>query len=98
MKSGIELIAIERQEQIDKHSRSVFSDIRDNSNKELSRAAHELLHDEPRMNGFPSNWDASIVSGMIGKSYRDRLIIAGAFIAAEIDRLNNIEDMSHGFL
>ena len=37
------------------------------------------------------NWDEDLWQKMCNKSYKDRLIIAGALIAAEIDRLQSIE-------
>lgn len=42
MKSGIELIAAERQEQIEKHGRTIKSDIANNKDFQLSYAASTL--------------------------------------------------------
>ena len=39
MKTGIELIAEERQEQIEKHGRSIERDVKENDNYQLSNAA-----------------------------------------------------------
>lgn len=97
MKTGIELIAQERQEQIEKHGRTIESDVDQNRFHQLSDAAAilcgiptELLYDEqPVPNDYaPFKWDLAIFNKMRGKDYKDRLIIAGALIAAEIDRLN----------
>lgn len=87
MKSGAELIAIERQEQIDKHGRTIERDVKENTNNELAIAAMLLLDKYPSAVGFPENWDQELVQKMISKPYKDRLIIAGAFIAAEFDRV-----------
>lgn len=92
MKTGIELIAIERKEQIEKHGRAVEKDVFQNNDRELSIAASELLHTAPYVEDFPPGWDKSIVIKMARKSYKERLIIAGALIAAEIDRLQNSQE------
>ena len=86
METGIELIAIERQEQIEKHNRSIEYDVDQNNNYELRRGAVALLEDDKtKFSGF---WNSKICEKMINKSYKERLIIAGALIAAEIDRIN----------
>jgi hypothetical protein len=89
MKNGIELITEERQEQIEKHKRTITKDILNNPNKELIVAARELLDTHPSNMGFPKSWDKIIVHRMASKSYQERLIIAGALIAAELDRLQS---------
>jgi len=96
MKStGIELIRIEREEQIEKHGISLNQDVIFNKECQLSIAAGHLIYGTPYA---PDNWDETIWNKMINKSYEDRLVIAGALIAAEIDRMlyinslkNNIE-------
>lgn len=88
MKTGIELIAQERKEQIEKHGRTVEKDVRENPSGELALGAANLIHVNCHENDFPGVWDVMICRHMAQKSYKDRLIIAGAFIAAEIDRLN----------
>jgi len=91
MKTGVELIAIERQEQIEKHG---FDNqyTKDHPeyylNKQLVIAATELLSQHPSIMRFPESWDnKATIHRMASKSYKERLIIAGALIAAEIDRL-----------
>lgn len=88
MKTGIELIAEERQEQISKHGRTVLNDVFENKGRQLVKAAQELLEQLPINTGFPPEWDKDVVDKMRSKSYYKRLIIAGALIAAEIDRIN----------
>lgn len=98
MKTGIELIVIERHEQLHKHGFSIQSDVENNSMMELSFAASLLCCPEPtRMGaspinnyGCPMGWDTKVWERMILKPYKDRLVIAGALCAAEIDRLNEI--------
>lgn len=93
MKNGIELIAQEREEQIKKHGRTIKKDVQFNDNEQLSMAAEMLLaadHEEwidPQ--SFPEDWDKTICAHMLSKPRKERLIIAGALIAAEIDRLQN---------
>lgn len=95
-KTGIELIAIEREEQFEKHGRSIDNDIRDNSTNQLTMAASILCVDYPYKHltlkdieeyQCPATWDKELWKKMVNKSYKERLVIAGALIAAEIDRL-----------
>lgn len=92
MKSGIELIAEERQEQITKHHRTVENDVKLNSEYQLLFGAKHLLepfdeYGEDDIEMTPTGWDEDIYRKMLNKTYKDRLVIAGALIAAEIDRL-----------
>jgi hypothetical protein len=98
MKTGIELIAAERQEQIEKHGRTIESDVKYNKDTQLSFGAAILTCPNPEQyqkaeNNYacPEGWDLKIWDKMRIKSYKDRLIIAGALIAAEIDRIQAIE-------
>lgn len=88
-KTGIELIALERQEQINKHGRSVEFDVEHNPNGELSCGAGILSQAfiPKNLPLIPNGWDERLWDKMLNKSYRKRLIIAGALIAAEIDRI-----------
>ena len=95
MKSGIELIEIERKEQIEKHGRSIENDAKFNSSNELPNTAALLINggewasfEESDMEMMPDGWDENIWRKMLLKTYPERLIIAGALIAAELDRLN----------
>lgn len=110
-KTGIELIAEERKEQIEKHNRSIEKDIELNGDYQLLNGASLLLHKwpegRPPKKGkhpneaeddslddvfrmlVPAGWDKNIWYKMFDKPYKERLIIAGALIAAEIDRINS---------
>ena len=91
-KKGILLIAQERQEQIDKHGRSVRYDAEFNRFGQFQDAAIMLMQtDRAKMNP-PSLWDKSLWNKMIIKPEKERLIIAGALIAAEIDRIQYEEE------
>lgn len=97
-KTGIELIAQERKEQIEKHGYNTDSDQKYN-NHEIAIVARELLDYHPSIHGLPASWRNSLVAHkMCSKSYKERLIIAGALIAAEIDRLqfNNSKNNTDG--
>ena len=94
-KTGIELIAQERKEQIEKHGYSVETDVEYYQRKELHRAAvYALTYDD---NWYPESWGLNFKSKMEEKRNNlilgtkefeiERLKIAGALIAAEIDRL-----------
>lgn len=94
MKKGIELIAIERQEQIKKHGVSVKMDKKINKRGQLIRAVEVLTTNRKlTMNEIksykPFNWNESVWTKMCVKSYKKRLIISGALIAAEYDRLTS---------
>lgn len=89
---GAAEISKERQEQIKKHGYDYGHDNKINDNQQLSLAALMLLsvdYEEgidPK--SYPDGWDEDICDKMIRKPRKERLIIAGALIAAEIDRLN----------
>jgi len=89
MKTGIELIAAERQEQIEKHGYTVVKDVAFNNHYQIPSAVRKLTKRNPGIEEFdaPQYWDSLIWERMIDKTYKDRLIIAGALIAAEIDRI-----------
>lgn len=96
--NGVELIAKEREEQLSKHGRTVELDKEQNTEYQLTDAAAALSMAVPEgLQGAylqsqgehpPVGWDSEIWNKMIRKDYRDRLIIAGALIAAEIDRIS----------
>lgn len=91
--TGIELIAFEREEQISKHGYTIEKDVLYNSEFQLTDAAYVLAQDFPNElknhyeNNPPIGWNLNIWKRMINKPYERRLIIAGALIAAEIDRI-----------
>lgn len=105
--TGIELIAQERKEQIEKHGYT--EELTKNNPKwyrdhQLARVAGLLTHPEgleelTKMHPMEmaidmhliEHWNEDKLRYMAGKSYKDRLIIAGALIAAEIDRINAME-------
>lgn len=89
--SGIERMFNERVEQIKKHKRTPLDDFQYNHRGELIDVAQNLLREQPHMTLFPDSWDEESVKKMYAKSYKDRLVISGALIAAEIDRLELIE-------
>jgi len=84
MKPGIELIAEERAEQIEKHGRTVEKDVELNVNGQLMDAVEELIVLPKNFYGFntPTNWNKNLFTKMMIKPYKDRLVIAGALIAA----------------
>jgi hypothetical protein len=89
--TGIELIAEERRQQVEKHG---FNEAHDSSSfnqcGELKEAALHLLSDGALP--FPSQWMFDWKIKFSRKSKLERLTIAGALIAAEIDRLNRINN------
>ena len=97
MKTGIELIAIERQEQIEKHGYTIERDV-DSYDFENNDGLYELpvmaiAAIEGNDGHAPAGWDLVLVQKICDKEYKDRLIIAGALIAAEIDRIQALENI-----
>lgn len=90
MKTGIELIAIERSEQIIKHQWDLTRD-EDYGNGELLKAAEFCLTDNDE--AWPWH-DGGIGTHFFNKtkakSKQDRIILAGAYCAAELDRRHGI--------
>jgi hypothetical protein len=94
MTKAIELIAKERQEQIEKHGYTQQEDAsrydEDNSENyaepsQLIDAAIASIYGVKKE--FPISWvESPFVDKICHKNYRERLVIAGALIAAEIDR------------
>ncbi len=88
MESGIELITQERAEQLSKHGYSTHGDRQLNSKGQLRKAAYMLIDHGAFINDAPEGWDKGIWNKMKRKTVKERLIIAGALIAAEIDRIS----------
>lgn len=97
METGIELIAEERQEQINKHGWTLEHDSNEHSAQELRIVAVRALtfDDKPPKEGrytarnIDCDWEDT-EDKICSKPYKERLIIAGALIAAEIDRINHL--------
>ena len=89
METGIKLIALEREEQIEKHGRTVRDDVKFNNKGQLKDAAFRLLFSLCRHLDPPEGWNVKVWNKMKRKTVKEKLIIAGALIAAEIDRLNH---------
>lgn len=97
-KTGIELIAQERKEQIEKHGYTIEKDTEEQISFQLSGVATLLcipdfkdvgLEVEDLEEHRPFNWNKQRFIKLVKKPYVERLVIAGALIAAEIDRLQN---------
>jgi len=87
-KTGIELIAQERQEQIEKHGWSLDRD-QDYADGQLKQAALYCL--APHIFGWPNGWIIRFKDKVDNKTKIEQLTVAGALIAAEIDRLQSEE-------
>lgn len=90
-KTGIELIAKERQEQIEKHGWSLSHDSNYQS-KELQQAAYYCLMlagykgYKGQNRHWPDDWSSHFEHKIINKSVIEKLMVAGAFLMAENDR------------
>lgn len=87
-KTGIELIGQERKEQIEKHGYTTDIDKDVNKYCELLGAAEYIINKD--RNKFPLRWHLSLMEKFDKKSRIEQLTVAGALIAAEIDRLNEL--------
>lgn len=93
MKTGIELIAKERSEQIEKHGFKAEDETQHYQSNELIDAAMYCLMEDDDL--YPRSWGFWFHDNMRKKEERmseqeftiERLKIAGALIAAEIDRI-----------
>jgi len=93
-KTGIDLISEHREERI-KEGRTIKEDVSVNPRMELRKGAIALICKSDgtgTAEAFPSAWKNDVIMKMIHKSYKDRLVIAGAMIASEIDRLIATEE------
>jgi len=93
---GVSSIREERSDQIMDQGETIKYDVDNNSAGQLPEAASMLAFENIEdIHGIedsaPEGWDYDQWNKMINKSYRDRLVIAGALIAAEIDRVQAIE-------
>jgi hypothetical protein len=88
---GVIAILNERNDQIYKHKRTVNDDIIHNPNGELVQAARALLKERPVLHDFPDSWGVAACKKMLEKSYQERIAIAGALIAAEYDRTEELK-------
>lgn len=95
MKSGIELISLERQEQIEKHGYTVEKDLKRYFNGDLTKIAIILMRpvitSAITQRGRPFGWPRYLWYKILNKPYKERLIIAAALIAAELDMINALE-------
>ncbi|MCD7973240.1 MAG: hypothetical protein LUG18_11355 [Candidatus Azobacteroides sp.] len=92
--TGIELIFQERKKQLQLHGKKDKNDIEINKDGQLADAAEALIcKDWLEKEGLnpPDGWNLNAWQKLLDKSYKERLIIAGAFIAAEIDRIILLE-------
>ncbi len=97
MKTGIELINDERNEQLTIHGRTVEMDVTQNGSYQLTIAAAKLLSypaDVINYNIPPVGWDIDLWKHMIEKPYTDRIRMAAALLAAELDRLEYLSTLS----
>lgn len=81
---GDALIAMERYEQLTKHKYTQDHIV--NKGGELARVAAFLLTGDRNL--YPKAWDIHTMGKFEAKCDKEKLVIAGALIAAEIDRLN----------
>jgi uncharacterized iron-regulated protein len=83
--TGVTAIAIERNEQIQKHGHDAAHDDSFTAG-ELEDAAKALLNEDYEQ--WPKGWPTHDFLRMSEKGTRERLAVIGAFLAAEIDRID----------
>lgn len=98
MKTGIQLIQEERVDQMYKHGISMNDDFQRNNEGQLRMATSVLIMKGPFVTFVyqhpPKGWNIHIWKRLLEKPYKERLSIAGALIAAEIDRLQMHEQLT----
>lgn len=95
MKTGVDLIQQEREEQFTKHKRTIDTDVLQNNRGQLGTAASLLAQPtRPHQHECPLGWYPGLWQHMRIKPYFERLQIAGALIAAELDRQIYIQEKS----
>lgn len=85
MKTGVDLIRIEREEQLSKHGMTIARDVIENEDGNLKWFAQSIITE--MVEDYPSDWKRGLWNKTMAKPEIERLTIAGAMIAAEIDRL-----------
>ena len=83
--TGLDAIAKERREQIEKHGYTEQHDA-EHIGGELESAAAAVLTEDIEL--WPKRWGRERFLQITEKSTRDRLAVTGAFLAAEIDRID----------
>jgi hypothetical protein len=88
--TGAQLITEERREQIQRHKRTVANDVATNTDNELETATLRLITQVLGKSGhypaWPDHWDQAICDKMDEKTDFEKIQIAGAFLAAALDR------------
>lgn len=90
---GIDLIMKERKHQINDLNYTVQHDVLVNNQAQLSDAAIKLIIGNTSA-AAPTGWNPDVWKKMLFKDYKNRLIIAGALLAAEYDRIELLENES----
>lgn len=88
--TGIELTQAERQKQLEKFS--IDHDYRLNKQQQLKDAALLLIISSDEVHA-PKGWDKEQWDKMKAKPYKERLVMAAALLAAEVDRLNHTDEI-----
>lgn len=96
MKTGVELIAEERQKQILKHgfTGKHHADHPEwyDQNQLVSASQVLIERDTTLIEWHPLNWDAVWFQRLLDNPYFERLKIAAAMLAAELDRINELKE------
>lgn len=95
MKTGIDLFTTERLKQIDKHGftakhHAEHPEWYENNQLQLaafSLLSHEFYEQSEVDDTIPEGWDRDWFLDLHSRPHKERLIIAGTLIAAELDRL-----------
>lgn len=90
MKTGVERIQQERTEQIEKHGYSRQKDREQNMHGQLAMAAMFCITLDRSY--WPATWNMEYRDKIAGKNQVERYSIAGALLAAEIDRQTGVEE------
>lgn len=88
--TGAQLITEERREQLQRHKRTVEYDVKTNTTRDLDLAAMRLImlvvNESFDIPSWPEHWNKDICDKMDAKTDFEKIQIAGAFLAASLDR------------
>lgn len=86
--TGVDLILKERNEQIKKHKFDVKHDLKVNKSGQIEKAVVKLIGNKPMgRTSPPHRWGNEGWVKILKKPLKEKLIIAGALIAARIDMI-----------
>jgi len=91
--TGLDLISKERQEQFEKHGITISDDALNHTKGELSEVVSLICLPNIGCGNIevPKTFNKDMFNKILNKPYKERLVIAGALICAELDRVELVD-------